>query len=68
MRRFTLVTGMGEAELQADPKGAWIPVKDHQVLLDKLEKVAKTWKDEDEVSGHVSGFLLGLVNNARRKQ
>ena len=66
MRRFTLVTGMGEAELQADPEGAWVPVKDFEKLLVRLEVAATSWKEEYEVSGHVSGFLLELVDNARR--
>jgi len=66
MRRFTLVTGMGEAELQADPEGDWVPVEDHKALIDRLEKATKVWRDEDEVNGGVSGFLLRLVDNARR--
>lgn len=66
MRRFTLVTGMGEAELQADPEGAWVPVKDLQILVDRLENAANSWKYDDEVSRHVSTYLLNLVEAARR--
>ena len=65
MRRFRLVAGMGEAEMVSDPHGEYISVEDHLAVLDKIEKAAKTWKYEYEVSGHVSGFLLSVVDNAR---
>jgi len=67
MRRFTLVAGMGEAELLPDAMGEWIPVEDHQLLVDRLEQVAEIWRGEAEISQHVANVLLGLVDNARNR-
>lgn len=68
MKRFTLVAGMGEAEMVVQPEGEWVSATSVEALLVRLEGAAKIWRDEAEVSGHVSNYLLGLVEFARNTE
>lgn len=61
MRRFTLITGFGEAELVADPDGVWVPLKDVQRLQKKLEEAIAVWDSEDEGSPHVRSYLKAFA-------
>lgn len=67
MRRFELIQGGDEPALEQSPQGIWVPVSDHEKLLDELERIATQWGDEGDVSYHVSSYLKSMVTRARDK-